>query len=116
MKKNYKLIAIALIAMVGFTSCGKDDGAEKETTTEVGKDLEISAGGKTYLVDKLTYSAGEYSSLEYDSQGRLTKLTDFDNGVSEYYGSLVYNGNTVTITFYDEGEEEEKIVVTLGAN
>lgn len=116
MKKNYKLFLIALVATVGFTSCGKDDDTSKNVATDAGKNLGISVGGKTYLVDKLKYSDDEYSSAEYDSQGRLTKFTDFENGKSDYYSSLVYSGNTVTVTGFDEGIAEGKIVATLGAN
>jgi len=116
MKKNYKLLLIALVATIGMISCGKDDNPEKESATEIATGLEVIVGGKTYLISKVTYGDTDYGQAEYDSKGRLTKFSYFeDNELSEYY-SAVYSDNQVTVTGFEDGVEESKIVGTFGAN
>lgn len=116
MKNNYKLLLIALVAMVGFASCGKDDDTKKDSTSEIETGLEVGADGKTYLISKIKRSDTEYGAAEYDDKGRLTKYSNYHNGEVEYYTTVKYSGNTVTLTEnYSEGGKYT-VVATLGEN
>jgi hypothetical protein len=80
MKSINKLIAVFCLGLLVFTSaCDKSN--ESETLTLLSK--------ITYLDNSLT---DEVVTFEYDSQNRLTLLTDL-NGTSEYRSHITYSSD-----------------------
>lgn len=113
MKKNYKFLIIALLAIIGLASCKKDDDTAKDPQSITTDGLKITAGGKTYLVSKFKTSNKDYLEFSYNSEGRLTKYNLFENG--EYRDmNFSYDGNTITVTHIDD--DESTIVLKLDAN
>lgn len=110
MKKNYKYLLIVLLATIGLAACKKDDDTAKNTIATNG--LEITAGGKTYLVSKLKLANQDYAIISYDSEARLTNYSFLENGRSGDK-SVSYDGNKITIKSV---EDETNTVITLGAN
>ncbi len=109
MKNSYKLLFVAFIAIIGLSSCKKDDNPMSIITTN---GLEISAGGKTYLISKLTLDNQGYAIISYDSEARLTNYSFLENGRSGDK-SVSYDGDKITIKSVDD---ETNTVITLGAN
>lgn len=113
MRKSYNFLLIALLAVIGFTSCKKDDDAQHSKSVTA-NGLEIIAGGKTYLVSKFKTSGQDYIELNYDSNGRLTRHNFFEDGKVYQNMNFSYNENTITITYVDDNESSA--IMKLGAN
>lgn len=114
MKNNCKLLLIALIAIVGFVSCKKEG---KDSVSDAGTNVGTTVGSKTYLISKLIYSELNYQEIEYDAEGRVVKLTSYDDGEIESYSTIAYAGKKVTVTAFDADQEiSQTILVTIGSN
>ncbi len=116
MKNNYKTLVIALIAIVGFSSCKKDK-AGIDLSAEAGTEVGTTVGDKTYLISKVKNSDTDYRSAEYDTKGRLVKFSSFYLGELENYATLAYTGNKVNITEFGAANKvNQTLVLNIGSN
>lgn len=104
--KTLRFIGMALLAVVlcvNFAACSDDDEPNGETPS-----------GKTLKPSSLTWMDGSWTDYSYDSQGRVSKVEDYDE-TGEMFNSttIEYNDNNIVATT-DGGEHRD--VCTLNSN
>lgn len=104
MKKLF-LMAAALSAVISLSACSDDDDNGGKSA-------------KTVLVKQVIFTDEDSNesrtlSIEYDDQGRISRITSDDPTSSTY--SYAYSDNIVTITITDDESQEYTMTCELNA-
>ncbi len=116
MKKNFKFLLISLIISLGISSCKKDNDTTKNAKKNLTNRLEISAGGKIYLVSKISGTEGNYLEALYETGGRLSKTSSFVDERLTGETAFFYNGDTVIIDHVVNAVKQWGTVLIRGVN
>ena len=106
MKKIFKLMTIALVAMCGFTSCDKDC---EHDFIEV--DYSKKLAGTWTCVD----AENEFAeALIFNADGSVTSTGVFEGGYYEKKGTYKIKGNQMTLSFEDGDYMESRFEMVEG--
>ena len=106
MKKIFKLMTIALVAMCGFTSCDKDC---EHDFIEV--DYSKKLAGTWTCID----AENEFAeALIFNADGTVTSTGVFEGGYYEKKGTFKIKGNKMTLSFEDGDGMESRFEMVEG--
>ena len=106
MKKIFKLMTVALVAMCGFTSCDKDC---EHDFIEV--DYSKKLAGTWTCVD----AENEFAeALIFNADGSVTSTGVFEGGYYEKKGTYKIKGNQMTLSFEDGDYMESRFEMVEG--
>jgi len=105
--KNFKLLMILFIGVAISTaySCKKDDPEDDNP--------DGGSSAKKCYVKKMTNSDGSYSMIKYNSDNKVTEISDFDDaGAADGKTELIYSSSKLSEAkiFEPNGDLESKIV------
>ena len=127
MKTNPKNMIVAIVAMMALTIAGcteKEDTPQDQSPrckiTSLEETYTSGENGQTYTFhDSMTFQYdtnnrlirfneedNDYQQFTYNSSGQLIKIEYFDEGVLEDYGDYTYSGNTVTLLYTYQDDEQ----------
>lgn len=123
---NFILVLLAFLFV--FSSCDKKDSDDvdpnagqaacKLTHVASGNDnpdiIEYNSKG---FVSKVTFAGNDYMMFHYDSNNRLTKVEEYDNGELDYYATYSYTGNNISKVewFSADGSREDTETIKYDA-
>lgn len=106
------LSALTLSFLLIAGACSNDDDGD-------GPGPNPNPGGKTCLITQENDGDGHVDmKYEYDSQNRLTKVSDFeDDGKLDEYSTITYSAGKVVVANFDaDNSKQGEFNYTIGAN
>ncbi len=111
--KHFKLLMILFIGVAISTaySCNKDDDETTDPDSGGGTDPQ------TCYIKKETNGDGSYALIEYNSDNKVIKYSEFDStGAADGYTNISYtNGNVTKLEIIESGSVSLKIEYTYDA-
>lgn len=101
LKNYFFLIAIVFAFNLFFSSCNKDNDNEAKLSVSLISSVSYFYNGESEGTD----------NYEYDTQGRIIKMTDNDGN----YSTIEYSQSTVTVKDYEDGKLDYTMVFKLNS-
>ena len=107
-RKNAFLIGLSLMSLLAFASCEKDDNTNPterklyptkitEYNDGVVDDITLFEYNANKQLIKTDYGYGYYETFEYDADGRLQIINEYDDNALYSFDSLTYNSSNQVI-------------------